>query len=146
MTSTPDKAARSELTELINRYADIFDSRDLSGLADCFAPTGRLEIVRPEGNVVLVGPEKIAAYSDANFFTGPDALLGPDVTSTHLMGTVRITLDSDHARVRTAAVIFLSEASRLRIRGVDYTERCVLLDGRWLFEHRQHRLRWATSI
>lgn len=141
-------ADRTRLTDLVGRYAEALDRRDVPSLMACFVATGQFEIAGPDGGLVLLtGRPEIEEYMRTRFFSGPDALLAPDVRSTHLMGHPLVTIDRSGAHVRTKAVIYLaSERVGVRVRGVEYTDSCVRTRAGWLFAHRRHELQWSGEM
>jgi ketosteroid isomerase-like protein len=139
-----DPEVRGQLLELVYAYARTVDARDVPGVLACFTPDAELELV--SDGTIHRGHEAIAVfYREA--FARPQ--LAPPAASTHLMGNTVLQPDGAGGamHVETQAVIYLAKPDgEINVRGVTYTDRCVLRDDAWLFARRRHRLTWAGAL
>jgi len=119
---------------LIADYAFRFDSGDLEGYVDCFAPDGVFDTAagRHEGQQV------IRAYV-GKLLAARDPAAGPSVR--HVMGLPSITGDSERCQAVSYVTILGQAADRVEVRMVGtYTDEIVKIDGRWRFAVRNIRM------
>ena len=136
-------ADRSDLLELVYRYARTVDARDIDGIVGCFTSDAELELASEPAR--HHGAAAIRAFYTAAF---ERPQLARPAVSTHLMGNTVITSDGrGGADVETQAVIYLAGTDgQIAVRGVTYTDRCVREDGAWRFASRRHRLTWQGTM
>ncbi len=134
---------RSDLIDLVHRYAHLVDDRRVEELSELFAPDARLEFVST--GLIADGRQAISEFFTAVFAT-PALASAPQsgAESTHLMANTIIEAGDEPgtARLVTAAVVYLAANGVVTTRGITYTDRCRQVEGRWLLAHRVHRLRW----
>ncbi len=120
---------RQEVTELFARYGWCFDSGDVAGFVALFTPNAIYEL---DGGRRFVGREQIGAY------------LAQAASSTWFPGRQhhvdQIIMGGDTSRVQSRSYCTVTQ------RGPDgtmqlvylgrYSDSCVKVDGRWLFEER----------
>jgi 3-phenylpropionate/cinnamic acid dioxygenase small subunit len=132
----------AEVQALVTRYAWAVDDLDPDAVVACFAPGARMRFVST--GVVVEGHEAIRS-----FFAS--ALGAPTATraSTHLMGNMSVVPRSaDRVEARTAAVVYHvdGDAASIAVRGITYTDVCVRTAEGYLFEEREHHLRWTGTL
>jgi hypothetical protein len=142
---------RAELLDLIARYAHAVDRRDVPAVVECFASGGRLEFASTA--TVLHGHAEITDFYERAF---AGTVLGGAAASTHLMSNTVITAPAGDVTVTTEAIAYLatsavvdhadSATSRVLVRGLTYTDRCVRERDRWVFAERVHRLHWQGEM
>jgi len=136
---------RQQLLDLVSRYAQAVDRRDLDGLLDCFMPDARLTFVST--GAVLVGHDAIRQF----FSEGFDGLMAPATSaSTHLMTNTLVTFaeSGDEASMETTAVSYFATETRAEVgvRGLTYSDRCVRGEDGWRFQERTHALHWEGGM
>jgi len=136
---------RQQLLDLVSRYAQAVDRRDLDGLLDCFTPDARLTFVST--GAVLVGHDAIRQF----FSEGFSGLMAPATSaSTHLMTNTLVTFaeSGDEASMETTAVSYFATETRAEVgvRGLTYSDRCVRSAGGWKFQERTHALHWEAAM
>src|SRR5690606_4154867 len=105
---------RLDLLELIARYAQAVDARQIDGVTSCFAPQARLSA--NGGATVVHGRDAIRDYF-TEAFTRPN--LGPGTASSHLLTNTTIELDGDAADLVTLgmAVLAQPDSEMVKLRG-----------------------------
>jgi hypothetical protein len=136
MSETAEQSQnRADIIDVISRYAQAIDAADIDGILACFCPEARVEY--NAGAIVLNGHEELRAFLHR-------AAVGP---STHLMSNILIEFDAEGARAETSAVAFVTRnAGLVTVRGLHYSDRCVLRQGRWLIIHRRHSAHWEFAV
>jgi ketosteroid isomerase-like protein len=133
--TTEQSQNRAAITDVISRYAQAVDTADIDSILGCFSPEARIEY--NAGAIVLNGHEELRT-----FLSG--AAMGP---STHLMSNILVTFDAEGARAETSAVAFVTRnAGFVTVRGLHYSDRCALLQGRWLITYRRHSAHWEFAV
>lgn len=136
----------NELLRLVFEYAHGVDRRDVEQVTACFAQDARFESRRQDGSLILEGRAAIGRYM-RELFAGDHGLLGPDVTSTHMMSNTVMDIQRSDAVVDTASVIYLvGRGDRILVRGVSYRDGCEVRDGRWQIVNRLHVLPWSGAM
>lgn len=130
---------RQDLLELIARYAQAVDARQVDRVAECFAPSARLSA--NGGATVVHGRDAITEYF-AEAFTRPN--LAPGTASSHLLTNTTIEVGGDRADLVTLgmAVLAQPDSEMVKLRGLRYTDRCERIDGRWVIADRDHVALW----
>jgi len=132
-----DIAAWQQVHNVITTVAHAQDDHDWARLAECFAPSARY--VHPKGE--LVGREAIVARSRA--------ALEPLDASQHLVGSIHVLVDGDHAHatsyfqaqhVRAAA----TGGSLYFIAGT-YADNFEVVDGSWRIVLRTQTYSWRDG-
>jgi uncharacterized protein (TIGR02246 family) len=133
---------RNQLLDLIARYAQAVDDRDVDRLVACFSPDATLE--QNGGANAVQGRAAITNYFTDAFANRP-ALAGG--ASTHLLGNVLVTIDGDAASIETQAIACLAAPGRetVTLRGLRYSDRCVRSGGAWTIQRRAHRALWQCE-
>ena len=133
---------REAILDVIARYAQAVDDRDIEGIVGCFTPDGRIEF--EGGQLTGEGHDGIRqAFETA--FTRP--ALAPPAASTHLMANTLVTIEGDTARAETQAVAFLASGAlgTVTTRGLRYSDGLRRDAGGWRIAHRVHRSLWQTE-
>jgi uncharacterized protein (TIGR02246 family) len=146
--SAPDCACRdlhdrAELVDLVRRYAQAVDGRDVAAIADCFTSDAHVEF---DGGVEVVdGRDAIEGFFQDALHR---PLMGASGASTHLMSNILVTVDGDRAHVETQAVAYLAsdERATITVRGLRYSDDCIRSDGGWLVRHRVHQSIWQGEM
>ena len=143
--SPPRSDDRQQLLDLVARYAQGVDRRDLDALVDCFTPDARLMFVST--GAVLVGHDEIRQF----FAEGFSGLMAPATSaSTHVMTNTLVTFadSGDEAVMETTAVSYFATETRAEVgvRGLTYSDRCVRSAAGWRFQERTHALHWEASM
>jgi hypothetical protein len=130
-------ADRAAITDVLIRYAEGLDRRDLDAVRSCFAPGVRAEYA---GVVLKPGVDALIEHvSVVSTFVG----------SMHLLGNVVIELDGDTARSTCRCVAYVLRDSpdgvRLFMRGLTYEDRWGRLDGALLITERRHVPEWSVE-
>jgi ketosteroid isomerase-like protein len=128
---------RSEITELVNRYASRIDDGDMEGLLACFTADAHAEY--NGGTVTLRGHAELRHFFASAF----ENRVGPRQPSTHLIGGVIVEIDGDSARGDTTAVAYLTHSPGcVTVRGLRYRDSFVRDAGGWLIARREHSATW----
>ena len=122
---------RVGIMELIARYAQCIDGGDRDGYAANFVPDATVEWV----NGSVHGRDEIRAWAGEMMDTGQ---VGSDPAKVrHFAGLPYITGDGERASARTYVILFTLDETGVRVPFVgSYTDTCVRVEGRWLFEKR----------
>ena len=132
---------RSDITQLLYRYADSMDRRDIDGVLRCF--TDDAETSWHDGAVRANGAAEIRRFLENAF---SDEVLGAARPSSHLMANVLIDLDGDRARVETTALACVTNNPGLvTLRGLHYSDVCEHHADGWQIRARNHRADWEFS-
>lgn len=133
---------RSDITQLMYRYADAMDRRDIAGVMNCFAASA--ETSWHGGTVRADGADELRRFLENAF---SDDVLGATNPSSHLMANVMIGLEGDRANVKTTAIACLTNRSdTVTVRGIHYSDVCERGDdNRWRIRVRHHRATWEFS-
>jgi SnoaL-like domain len=126
--------ARTEITELLTRYAFLLDDHEFEALGELFAPNARFG-------------------SPGSTHTGRDAILANyralgevyRVTVHEARGFVLEFLDDEHARGEVLGFSEQASAQHTVITSFRYSDEYVRLDGRWRFASRQVRTLYAMT-
>lgn len=137
-----DITARAELFDLVYRYGHAVDQRDSEALVSCFAPDARFEMV--SRGLVIHGADQIRDLFERSFH---GAFLGEEGKSTHVMANTLVTLTEDSAYLETYGVLFIANGSgKVVVRGVRYSDMCIVGDRGWLILSRRHQLQWTGTM
>ena len=139
--------ARSEIMELIAKYSMAVARRDREQILRCFTSDAVLDV----GPVRVSGVPQIREYLSE---MRPDNahLAGFDraTTSTPITSNVVIEIDSDRASATLMSVVFHAgvrdDEPVVMVRGTEYDDRLVCIDGEWLFSSRRHRTVWEYKV
>jgi hypothetical protein len=129
---------RDEIHDVVMRYADGVDRRDMEQVRDCFAPDLEVEAW---GGGFADRDSMIAYISGVAIFH----------TTMHMFGNQYIEVDGDHAHVDTYAMLThhrddAGGATReLNISGGRYVEDLTRRDGRWVITRRGGDPIWAPT-
>jgi hypothetical protein len=126
---------RLDIMDLIARYAYTLDSGDLDGYVNNFAPDGVLfETHRGQGQI-----REYVSLLMRQGRAGP--LPGGDVAYRHFVGSPVIDAGGDGttATVHSYLLWVNMGADPPVSSAAEYTDECVKLDGRWLFQSRSLR-------
>ena len=129
---------RREIEDVLIRYANGLDRRDLDMVRTCFHDDVRAE------------------YSGVRLATGIDAViehvrvLWDFRSSLHLVGNVEVALEGDEARSVCRAVAYLVRAEHddrgtLAMRGLVYEDRLVRTPSGWRIIERRHVPEWSVE-
>lgn len=135
---------RQDLLDLVARYAQAVDGRDVDALIECFNPDGRLTFVST--GAVLVGHEAIRQFFN-EAFTG--LMASATSASTHLMTNTLVKFrGEDEASLETTAVSYFATETRTEVgvRGLTYSDRCVRTADGWRLRERTHALHWEAAM
>jgi uncharacterized protein (TIGR02246 family) len=126
---------RTDITDLIGRYAHAVDRGDALATTECFTADALVEY--EGGQIRLEGHDELR-----RFYT--DALTSP---STHLISNTLVELSSDEARTLSSAIACVTRrAGFVTVRGLTYDTRCVRRDERWRIAHLLHRSTWEFAV
>jgi len=117
---------RVEITDLIARYARTLDSGDLEGYVRNFAPDGVLF-------------EEHAGHDAIRSYVGQviERRTKDPSRTRHFVGIPTIDGDGDTAAVHSY-LLWIKEGADMPIsEAAEYTDVCVKLDGRWVFQTRK---------
>ena len=132
---------RSDITQLMYRYADAMDRRDIDGVLRCF--TENAETSWHDGVVRADGADELRRFLKNAF---SDDVLGAARPSSHLMANVMIDLDGDRAVVETTALACVTNRpDTVTVRGVHYSDVCERTADGWRIRVRRHRADWEFS-
>ena len=133
---------RSDITQLMYRYADAMDRCDVGAVLRCFADDA--ETSWHDGVVKTAGADELRRFLENAF--SDDVLGGPAKPSSHLMANVMIDLDGDRAHVETTALACVTNRPDLvTVRGIHYSDVCERSTGGWRIRSRNHRADWEFS-
>jgi ketosteroid isomerase-like protein len=146
MNSTPSLEPecvqdRLDITDLVYRYAQGVDDRDIDAVLACVSPDAILSL--NNGETVLHGRKDLRNYLVESFKDG--GVLSADVASTHLMVNVIVNVTGDRAHAETTAVTYRAGDGMVITRGIRYTDECAKIAGRWVISRRTHRARWQSQ-
>ncbi len=130
-----DLVARTEIADLVSRYALAADRRDHDALLSCFAENGVLETADARFDGIAAIRAMLAG-------------MPPNGGTTHLSGNVLVTFaNEDEASIDSATVVFVMSADRatMTIRGVNYRDLVRRTDAGWRIVHRVHSLAWQRG-
>ena len=132
MTDGMSPEDRLGVMDLIANYAQCIDGGDLDGYVANFLPDGVIEWE----NGVANGREQIRRWVGGLMATG--RIGGEPAFTRHFVSLPYVTGDSQRANARTYVIIFrLNAEGRVAVPSVgSYTDTCVKVEGRWLFEKR----------
>ena len=131
---------QTDLTQLLFRYAEAMDRRDIEGVLACF--TADAETSWHGGSTIINGHRALREFLEHAF---SDAVLGRNRPSHHLMSNVLITaLDSGRAEVETTALACLTHRDGfVVVRGLHYSDVCLHdPSSGWRIARRAHRCDW----
>jgi len=135
MPSLADDKAEIEL--LLTRYARACDNRDFDAVAECFTPDAQAEY---SGVRLPPGVANIKAHV---------AQLAALTLTQHIVGSVSVEIDGDHARCESYALAHLVRATgdghEVVHRGLSYSDQLVRTPKGWRIRERIHRVLWSTS-
>jgi uncharacterized protein (TIGR02246 family) len=121
---------RLDIMDLIARYAYTLDTGDLDGYVDNFAPDGVLFAQHH-------GREAIRAYVRMLMDEGrAGPLPDGDVAYRHFVGSPVIDGHGERATVHSYLLWVNMGTDPPVSAAAEYTDECVKLDGRWLFQTR----------
>jgi len=124
---------RAAIQELLARYAQAVDRRDLAAVEACFTPDARYRGSLGEGGIRLVLEaleERMSRYS----------------STMHLLGSQTVALHGDSARSEAYAIVY----HRLRsedehgdfVAGIRYVDMLVRAGEDWLIDERLTAIEW----
>ena len=123
--------ARQQLTELVSRYCTATDDRDYDALSRLFTADARFNSIQ--------GAPAILAY-----FRKQHATMGPCYHYSHAH---HFDFESDHAATGVinshAEVSYQGQAIWMGLR---YLDRYARVDGRWLIQARNNKIRYAMPL
>jgi ketosteroid isomerase-like protein len=129
---------RFEIQDLIVRYAQGVDRRDVALIASCFTDDAEASFAGvPSG----IGGKAIAAFLGSMMPTG-------DAPPTmHLFTNIVVVLDGDRADVRSNAIVYgiRGEPEQVRLRGLGYNDSCVRTAAGWRIRKRVHSAAWEGA-
>lgn len=122
-----------EIRELLVRYAQRLDARDLAGYAALFAEQGSWSGGMGEAQ----GPAAIEAMLEKGFGATPAGYVNTD--NFHLMSNFVIEVDGDEATAQSRLTYFMRNAENRPAPALAgrYEDRLVREGGRWLFKARK---------
>jgi len=133
---------RSDITQLMYRYADAMDRRDIDAVLRCF--TDDAETSWHGGAVSASGGRELQRFLENAF--SDDVLGSAAKPSSHLMANVMIELDGDRAQVETTALACVTNRPDLvTVRGIHYSDVCERDADGWRIRTRHHRADWEFS-
>jgi ketosteroid isomerase-like protein len=134
-------AARLDVTDLIFRYGQAVDDRDLEAVVRCFSTD--VQAFYNSGAFVMEGIETVRSFF-AHQFT--EEGIGPNNPTTHAMTNVIVEVTGERTHVETTALITLTKPEGIIVtRGVHYSDDCVKVEGRWVIRRRVHRPDWQME-
>jgi SnoaL-like domain len=135
---------RAALHDLMARYAQSVDQRDIPGIVGCFTVDAHVDM--DGGAQSVVGRDALASFFEAAF---ESELMGTGSVSTHLLTDVLVAFDdrADRAHAETLAIACHARPGRstVSIRGLRYTDDCVRTADGWLIERRTHQSIWQAE-
>jgi len=136
----PEGDIFAEVYDLLVRYAESIDRRDLEGVGACFAPDARATYA---GTEVEGGRQAIVDYL-ADQLTASAA-------STHAVGNVQFTKTGDgelavESIVTATHVVPEGDRALIRTRGLRYSDTVVREGTGLLIKQRVHRALWSTEM
>jgi 3-phenylpropionate/cinnamic acid dioxygenase small subunit len=124
---------RAAIQELLARYAQAVDRRDLHAVEACFTPTARYHGSLGEGGIRLVLDalaERMRGYS----------------STMHLLGSQTVALHGDTARSEAYAIVHhrvrRDEEHGDFVAGIRYVDHVVRAGESWLIDERQTSIEW----
>jgi hypothetical protein len=137
MTAMSELSDRAEISDVLVRYAEGLDRRDLDAVRSCFAPDVRAEYA---GVVLEPGVDALVEHV---------AIVSTFAGSMHLLGNVVVELDGDtaHSTCRCVAYVLRETPGgvRLFMRGLTYEDRWSRLDARFRIIERRHVPEWSVE-
>lgn len=128
---------RAAIAELLSRYAQGCDRRDLDAVGGCFTEDAQAEY---SGKRLPRGVAHIVAHM---------APLAQLPASQHLVGSVSVEIDGDAATASsytTAHLVRAVDDGHVVIhRGLHYADKLVRTPAGWRISERIHRVLWSTS-
>jgi hypothetical protein len=128
---------RTELADLIGRYAQICDSGSYEGLRRCFTEDARATY---SGVPLEPGVENIIAHM---------APLADLPVTQHVVGSIAIDLEGDRATAQSYTVVHFvrpaSDGHEVVHRGLRYDDVFVRTTAGWRIEERMHQVLWSTT-
>jgi ketosteroid isomerase-like protein len=132
---------RLEITDVIFRYGQAVDDRDLEGVVSCFSTD--IRACYNSGAFVMEGIETVRRFFAQQF---TEAGIGQNNPTTHAMTNVIVQVAGERAHVETTALITLTKPEGIIVtRGVHYSDDCVKIQGRWVIQRRVHRPDWQME-
>ena len=141
---------RTEITDVLYRYAKGIDDKDMQQVLSCFAP----DIEMDQLGRKVVGIDMLSRLLRGEF-GGPKSAIGVDRinASTHVLANILISLNGNSAKADTQGIAHLY-ATRdgqdvFLVRGIRYMDEFRKLDGRWAICKRLHTETWqyeATPV
>jgi uncharacterized protein (TIGR02246 family) len=126
---------RTDIADLIGRYAHAVDRGDASATVECFTADALVEY--EGGQIRLEGHDELTRFYS-------DTLTSP---STHLISNTLVEQSGDEARTLSSAVACVTRrAGFVTVRGLTYETRCVRRDGRWRIARLLHRSTWEFAV
>lgn len=130
-------ADRAAITDVLVRYAEGLDRRDLEAVRSCFASEVHAEYA---GVVLDPGVDALIEHvSIVSTFAG----------SMHLLGNVVVDVDGDEARSTCRCVAYVlreaDEGVRLFMRGLTYEDRWARTPDGFHITHRRHVPEWSVE-
>ena len=133
---------RSDITQLLYRYADAMDRRDVDAVLGCF--TDDAETSWHGGVVRADGADQLRRFLENAF--SDDVLGSTEKPSSHLMANVMIDLDGNRATVETTALACVTNRpDMVTVRGIHYSDVCERRADGWRIRTRRHRADWEFS-
>ncbi|MFI5285009.1 MAG: nuclear transport factor 2 family protein [Candidatus Dormibacteria bacterium] len=129
-----------QIRALVTRYFIALDQRDYDSLESCFGPDATGWYDREYGP----GREAIVAYLKS-------AMSRWNAT-THLGGNVEVVVGDGIAHAQVYAVAYLISdqpaggGSRIRVRGLRYSDIFTVVAGRWLISRRVRVADWSFDV
>jgi len=128
---------RAEITDVLVRYAEGLDRRDLQAVRSCFAPRVQAEYA---GVVLDPGVDALIEHvSVVSTFVG----------SMHFIGNIVARIDGDaaHSTCRCVAYVLLDgpDGIRLFMRGLTYEDRWERLSEGFRITQRRHVPEWSVE-
>jgi hypothetical protein len=132
-TSRLSAEDRLDIMDLIARYAYTLDSGDLDGYVNNFAPDGLL-FERQRGHA------QIREYVSGLMREGrAGPLPNGDVAYRHFVGSA-VIVGNNHTATVHSYLLWVNMGSEPPVSAAaEYTDECVKLDGRWVFQSRSLR-------
>jgi hypothetical protein len=129
----------AQIRALITRYFIALDQRDYDSLKSCFAPdaTGWYDREYGPGRDVIVAYLKSAMSRWS--------------ATTHLGSNVAVVIGDGIAHAQVYAVAYLvsdqpAGGSRIRVRGLRYSDTFTIVAGRWLISRRVRVADWSFDV
>ena len=137
MSERSELSDRAQINDVLVRYAEGLDRRDLDAVRSCFAPDVEAEY----GGVVLdPGVDALVEHV---------SIVSTFVGSMHLLGNVVVEIDGDaaHSTCRCVAYVLRDtpDGVRLFMRGLTYEDRWTRLAAGFRIIHRRHVPEWSVE-